>query len=366
MRLVQTVDRYIFYEAFSMWVVGLFGFLSFLLVNKLFLEVQQLLDPNIPPSAVIRVVLLEGPNYCTWALPVATLFATLWSMSRLAKDNELDALFTNGISLYRLFMPYLLLSSISVLMAFVINEYVVTVASGAQQAIYESFPTILKDRTEEAPPFFAKLDNGEFIAATTFDKDSGILRNVVIDDWSREGGELMTAADARSNGTFLNMGSDQRSPAIIFQRDPLTSLYKSYVTEPVFQHNLGIDLKQEYTDIKTPQELTQTDLARQSQEKKARGENPAADDTNWHLRFAVPFSSLAFALVAMPLSLKAPRDERLIGLVMSFVLVMVYYVIYFIFKLMGENSVLPPWIAAWAMNIIYASLAFVIFLVSRK
>src|SRR5690242_2165361 len=103
MRLVRLVDRYVFTEAFTMWVVGLFAFLSFLVVNKLFLEVSQLLDPNVPPMAVVKVVLLEAPNFLTWALPVATLFGTIWSMSRLAKDNELDALFTNGISIYRLF-----------------------------------------------------------------------------------------------------------------------------------------------------------------------------------------------------------------------------------------------------------------------
>lgn len=366
MRLVRTVDRYIFSEAFSMWVIGLFGFLAFLIVNKLFLEVQQLLDPSIPARAVVAVVLLEGPAYCTWALPVATLFATLWSMSRLAKDNELDALFTNGISLYRLFMPFLLLSSISVLLAYIMNEYVVTVASGAQQQIYDRFPSMRKDRTKEPPPFFAKLDSGEFVAATTFDKESGVLRNIVLDDWSRDGGELMTATDARTSGNFLNLGSDQRAPAVIYRQDPVSKLYTGHSTEPVLQHNLGLDLKQEYTDIRTPAELTQTDLARQTREKLARGENPAADLTNLHLRFSGPFASLAFALVAMPLSLRAPRDERLIGLVMCFVLVMIYYLVYFVSKLMGENAVIPPWIAAWSMNILYGSLAFVIFLFSRK
>lgn len=366
MRLVRTVDRYIFSEAFSMWVVGLFGFLAFLIVNKLFLEVQQLLDPSVPASAVVAVVLLEGPAYCTWALPVATLFATLWSMSRLAKDNELDALFTNGVSLYRLFLPFLLLSSLSVLLAYLINEHLVTVAASAQQSIYDRYPSIRKDKTKEPPPFFARLDSGEFIAATTFDKDSGVLRDVMLDDWSRNGGELMTATNARSSGNFLNLGSDQRAPAVIYRQDPLSRLYTGHTVEPVLQHNLGTDLKQVYTDVRTPGELTQTDLARQSREKLARGENPAADLTNLHLRFSGPFASLAFALVAMPLSLRAPRDERLIGLVMCFVLVMIYYLVYFISKLMGENAVIPPWLGAWSMNILYGGLAFVIFLFSRK
>ena len=68
----------------------------------------------------------------------------------------------------------------------------------------------------------------------------------------------------------------------------------------------------------------------------------------------------------MPLSLRAPRDERLLGLIISFVLVLVYYTIYFLSKLMGYNEVLPPWLAAWSMNIMFAFISFGIFAFSRK
>ena len=67
--------------------------------------------------------------------------------------------------------------------------------------------------------------------------------------------------------------------------------------------------------MKTPQELSQTELAEQTKLMQQRGESPAVDMTDFHLRFCGPFASLAFALVAMPLSLRAPRDERLLGLI---------------------------------------------------
>ena len=59
-------------------------------------------------------MLLETPYFMTLSFPVSILFATLMSMGRLAKDNELMAMFTNGIILYRLFLPFLLLSLASV------------------------------------------------------------------------------------------------------------------------------------------------------------------------------------------------------------------------------------------------------------
>jgi lipopolysaccharide export system permease protein len=365
-RLVRIIDRYVFYEAAGLFLLGFFGFLAFLVVNKLFLEVQELLDPRIPPLAVVRVVLLEAPAFAIWSLPVAMIFGTLMSMGRLAKDNELTAMFTNGISLYRLFLPFLFLSSIAVISSYLINEHLVTRAAAAQQKIYDAFPA-MKGRQGQNDPFFAKLENGQFVVATYFDKDQGRLTNVLYDDWDTKGGKrFLTAPQAFVNGQTLTMGMDARSPATVFNKDSDRELYTSATKEPATPVNLGLDLRKQFTDLKTPQELTTAELARQTKQKAAIGSNTAVDETDWHLRISGAFASLAFALVAMPLSLKAPRDERLLGLILCFVLVMVYYLLFFVGKLMGYNEVLPPWLGAWLMNIVFGGLALGIFVYSRK
>lgn len=373
MRLIRIIDRYVFSEAFGLFLLGFFGFLSFLVVNKLFLEVQNLLDARIPAMKVVQVVVLDAPNFATWSLPVATLFGTLMSMGRLAKDNELTAMFTNGLSLYRLFLPFLFLSSIAVVSSYLINEYLVTMAATAQQKIYDQFPGLKKeDRADD--PFIVKLENGQFITARYFDKGSpqvpnsgGRLTNVMFDDWDNpEGKRFATAKEAFARGTSVTLGVDARSPATVFNKSTKRDLYSSADSEPSMPINLGFDLKKQFTDLKTPAELTQTELARQTRQKAAVGESSAKDATDWHLRFSGAFASLAFALVAMPLSLKAPRDERLLGLILSFLLVMVYYTLYFMGKMMGYNEVLPPWLGAWLMNIVFGFIALGVFAYSRK
>ncbi|MEZ5339496.1 MAG: LptF/LptG family permease [bacterium] len=378
MKLIRTVDKYVFLEAGGLFVLGFSAFLAFLLINKLFLEADKLLDPSQPGKAIALVTLLEAPNFMTWSLPIGILFATLMSMGRLAKDNELTAFFTNGISLYRLFMPYLVLSCIAVLIAYFTQENLVTMAAARQQKIIDDNPVIRQDDSKEADPFITRLDSGQFLSATSFDENSGALNNVVYDSWSENEGELLVTSRVGSvNKAILNLGVNLATPAHVFDHfttDPklmkegqdTTKLYDSYVDEPTYKANLGLALAEQYTQIKTPQELTQTDLAEQSRIKKARGENVAQEMTDYHMRYSGPFASLAFALVAMPLSLKAPRDERLLGLIISFMLVLVYYTIYFLAKLMGYNEVLPPWLAAWAMNIMFAFISFGIFLFSRK
>lgn len=366
-RIVRILDRYVFLEAAGLFVLGFGGFLGFLVVNKLFLEAEKILNPQMPGMAIVKIILLDSPYFATLALPVAIMFATLMSMGRLAKDNELTAFFTNGVSLYRLFMPFLLLSSIAVCLSYVSNEYLTTAAAAKKQEIYDANPVIMEKRGNESDPFIVKLDNGEFITATDFDKKQGSLKHVVYDNWALpEGDQFVVSSVAQTEGEHLLMGLSSGSPAIMFDRPNDHMLYGAYLREATSRVPLGVDLKTQLTQMKTPEELTQTELAEQAKRKKQLGENVAEDETDFHLRFSGPFASLAFALVAMPLSLRAPRDERLLGLIITFILVLVYYTIFFISKLMGYNEVLAPWLAAWTQNIVFAIIALFIFMISRK
>ena len=316
-------------EAFGLFVLGFSGFLGFLVINKLFLEAERILNPQLPGMAIIKVVLLDTPYFITLALPIAIMFATLMSMGRLAKDLELTAMFTNGVSLYRLFLPFLVLSSIAVGFSYYTNEYLWTAAATKKEEILNANPIIREQQQGEKDPFIVKTDNGEFITATEFFKDQGRLTNIVFDNWSIEGGDkLVVATNGQTEGNNLILGQSAGSPAYLYEQGGEDKLYEGYTRENTEQIPLGVDLKTQFTQMKTPQELTTTELAEQAKTKKALGENPAEDATDFHMRFSGPFASLAFALVSMPLSLRAPRDERLLGLILCFVLGMVYYTIY--------------------------------------
>jgi len=366
-RLIRILDRYVFMEAFGLFILGFSGFLGFLVINKLFLEAERILDPQFPGLAIVKVVLLDTPYFITLALPVAVMFATLMSMGRLAKDLELTAMFTNGVSLYRLFLPFLLLSGIAVVSSYVTNEYLWTAAASKKEQILEANPIIREQQLGEPDPFIVNLENGDFVTAKFFDKEQGRLSDIVYDNWRTEGGDkLVVSTFGQTDGDNLIMGQSAGSPAYIYNEIGEDDLYEGYDRESTEQIPLGLDLKTQITQMKTPQELTQTELAEQAKAKKSLGENPAEDATDYHMRFSGPFASLAFALVAMPLSLRAPRDERLLGLILCFVLAMIYYTIYFISKLMGYNEVLPPWLAAWMKDIVFAVIAMFIFIFSRK
>jgi lipopolysaccharide export LptBFGC system permease protein LptF len=515
--MVRIVDAYLFGEAFQLYIIGFGGFLLFLVVNQLFLEGDRLLNPNFPAKEILALIALNIPYYITMAIPIAVLFGTMMTMGRLAKDNEIDALFTNGIHLARLYMPFMVLSLINVLIVFAVNEAAVPRANAAAEAIYKKYPYLREQQDTESDPVIVSLPNGAFFAASFVDKVSGNTFYAVYDTLTKKGGESVdteapgpaappmsqqpapgaqgapsiaapspgatppappqngrppvrppaangqvqprppppprepvrppAAGEVTTTSAELGPaegeaappparptkpiqpqqpvppaggGSSQLQPLpnapLPAAKPPVESpapaqpglkmnvtagegapdwrLYLSAngqivqetlsITQP-FEYviapdgliarrdqvtnanlRLGIPLRDVFTDIKTPEELSREELQRQTEVKRQLGVSPAKDATDFYLKFSIPFACLFLSLVAMPLSLRAPRDERLLGLVITFVLVMSYYTVYYICKLMGYNEILPPIVAAWMQNVIYAGVAIVIFTVSRK
>lgn len=133
-----------------------------------------------------------------------------------------------------------------------------------------------------------------------------------------------------------------------------------------FTMELERPLAKIYSQIKDPEELTRDELQTLVAESEELGLDTAKAKTELYLKYSVPFAPLFLALIGMPLSLKAPRDERMLGLILTYVLVFVYYLIYFIFRLLGFNGIVPPLLAAWMHNIVYGIAALVIFLMVRK
>jgi len=401
------------------------------------------------------------------------LFGTMMSMGRLSKDNEIEAMFTNGIHLVRLYLPFLILSLMNVVVVFVVNESLVPRAGAAAELVYKKYPYLREQDEAAVDPIIVKLPNGAFFASSFVDKNTGSAFYAVYDtltmkqaedveaDWrpplapqeeapsnapqglvskaqimepetGSEGapaegglspapdtmpprtsgdpveptptaqlrtGELAPEAEGAPDAPQVADSLDSAAPLSLTAEgtepvQPVRQLFLAAngqiseqmlsVTQPFIYNvgadglitdreersymslRLGIPLKDVFTDIKTPEELSREELQRQTEVKRQLGVNPAKDSTDFYLKFSIPFACLFLSLVAMPLSLRAPREERLLGLVITFLLVMSYYTVYYVAKLMGYNEILPPFFAAWMQNFIFAAIAVFIFSVSRK
>ncbi len=107
---MKILYRYIFREHIGPFFFGL-AVILFVLVMDFILEVLNLIiGKGLNAFVILQVFVLNLAWMLALAVPMAVLISTLMAFGRLSQDNEVTALRSSGVSLYRLILPPLIAS----------------------------------------------------------------------------------------------------------------------------------------------------------------------------------------------------------------------------------------------------------------
>ena len=71
-------------------------------------------------------------------------------------------------------------------------------------------------------------------------------------------------------------------------------------------------------------------------------------------KFAYPLITLVMAVLAVPFSLRAAKRGALAGVAVALGIAIVYFMVSRLFEAMGNLNQLPPALAAWAPDMLFA------------
>ena len=72
------------------------------------------------------------------------------------------------------------------------------------------------------------------------------------------------------------------------------------------------------------------------------------------MKTSLPFASLFFAIIGASFGLTNSRSGAFVGFGVSIGIIFFYYVLMSFFSALGKSGYLPPMLAAWMQNIIFA------------
>jgi lipopolysaccharide export system permease protein len=82
--------------------------------------------------------------------------------------------------------------------------------------------------------------------------------------------------------------------------------------------------------------------------------------TIFHGRLAAPWTCLVVVFIAIPFGAGSGRRNLFFGVAGSIFIVAGYLVAQKLSLAMGSNGVLPPWLAAWLPNLLFATLGLIL------
>jgi len=357
---LRILDRYIVSEVLSFVALTASALTIMLIVRTLFELTDMLINERVAWLYVVKLLLYRLPAYLVLTLPMSLLASSELAIGRLSADSEITAMKAGGVSFRRIIIPFLIAALVVSILSFLINDYVVPEANHLSQDIIREIVQKKGPSYIRRNVFFRGTENRYFYV-NQFDEKNMIMRDIIVYELNGEGSlrtitakEGMWIADTwkLEKGTIYNYHEGEESAYGI-----------SFATLDII---LEEDFQKFFKNQRTPQEMSSKKLRQQIDILQQAGADTESFEVDLYMKYSVPFSGLIFVLLGVPLGLRVKRGSKATGIIISIVLVFIYYISVSTIRSFGRGGVIIPVLAAWLPNIIFAILGTILIFGAEK
>ena len=358
---LKILDRYIIKEVMSFVALAVAALTIMLIVRTLFELTDMLINKKVALLYVVQLLFYRLPAFLVLTFPMSLLASSELAIGRLSTDGEITAMRAAGISLRRIVIPFIIAALVISILSFLINDYIVPEANHISQNIIREIVLKKGPSYIRRNVFFRDAENRYFYV-NRFDEKNMVMQDIMIYELNRENfsrtitakkGMWVTDTWKLENGTIYN-----------YDEKGKITYEMSFATMDIIVKE---DLEKFFKNQRTPQEMSSKELKQQINILQQAGADTKNLEVDLHMKYSIPFTGLIFVLLGVPLGLQVKRGGKATGIIISIVLVLVYYILLSTTRSFGRGGMLTPVLAAWLPNIIFAILGIIItFRAERK
>jgi LPS export ABC transporter permease LptG/LPS export ABC transporter permease LptF len=358
------LDRYISRAYVGHMLLVLVSFWAIYVLAEFMDLFDDIQHNNVKGVTVLHYYWYHNPALLYLTLPVAALVTPLITFGVLAKRNETTAIKAGGISLYRTVVPVIVIGAILSALMFGLGDYILPFTNRVAAVDYNRIKGRPPQSTNSIDQrwilgndqriynyeYFSETPQREHPVASGAPSSQVTIYGLSSYDLDTESWRLrerMYAGQARwlgggyslENGWRLRLDGD--SP--VFRA--FTSTQTRALEPP------------EYFMQATPESdtLRLAELGAYIRSLESRGYDVTKLQVQFHRKVAFPAVSLVMTLIGIPFAFVVGRRGALYGIGLSIVIAIVYWATLSIFEALGVNALLPPFLAAWAPNLMFGA-----------
>jgi lipopolysaccharide export system permease protein len=334
-------------------VVGLFFVLDFTQFIDEYLEPMKDGTPK-PTILIVRYYLLNTPFLFLQVAPFVTLVASLFTVSKLLKHNEVVAGLGAGISAHRILSPIVVLSILAGAGMFQLRESLANGIVEKRDALH--YVLMQRDYDQVYRHLFLKDLSGSVVRLDEFRPAAGnpphpevrglhatllsLSQWVQVDAdravYVREGAQGVWQLE---NGVRHEVSGDTRIEILEgFDFTPELALTFARAHEAALELSYG-----------------------ETREMARRDPDNVVYQTLLQYHVTFPLANLVLVLVGVPLLMRYERRRVVASLAAACMLCILFFAADLVFRNLGLQASLDPRIAAWMPVLLFGSLGIVLF-----
>jgi len=351
---LPTITRHLIREVLRTFLLMMVAFVAIALLATFFDRFDDFLRQGASPGAIALLFLYRIPILMVPIAPVAVLAGALVGLGLLARNNEFVALRSCGVSLWQVTAP---LAAVAVAIGVAIFFWGETVVPASAQRWTQIWNQDVKKR--KAPTgVFAGRDvwfhgRAGFYNINRVAPRRRMLYGLTIyqirRDEFRPTRVIEVATAAWTDGGWRFEGA--RTLHIGNERMDTEEGLPPNFTLPETLEDFGVIALE-------PEETSYDMLRRQIRNLRSKGVDASESLVDLHLKVATPFAAVVMMLLAVPLATRGTRATSLpaaIGL--GFAIGVSYFFVVGFSRALGQAGTLPPAMAAWTANALFALIA---------
>ncbi len=363
---MRILDKYLIRLFIFSLIFSLFGVWLTALIVDLVEHIDTFIDKHASLFLVAKYYAFWSPYMLALTIPVAVLLACIFSVGQLARHNELLAIKSAGISLYRILLPLLILSVAISFLTMIFGEIVIPVANKKKEEI-RSFEIGRKSQDTDIlrRNIFVQSEDGRIFHLENYNIRTKEGNDVLVQKIVKNRLTEQIEAEKmgwQNNGWLFENGRERIFPDSLSQT--VGEEYRTF--DRLFRADMRVKPEAFAERQKNPEEMGYFELAKYVKIRKRAGAEVLKELTDLNSKISYPLINFIIVLFGAPIAANPRRSGMAVGVALTLLIAFCSYVIIKGALILGYSGTLSPTLAAWSANILFAVLGIVLLIKSKK
>ncbi|MCS6822122.1 MAG: LptF/LptG family permease [Microscillaceae bacterium] len=295
------------------------------------------------------------PHWANTLSPIIIFIAAVFVTARLASHTEIVAMLSSGVSLSRLLVPYILVSSLIAVIVFFMVAYVIPDANKIRKNFENNYLRKDKFYYSDRNVHF-KLAPTLYVYLESYDNFSNIGYKFTIEHI--EGTELKQKLEA---SRLIWNDSTKKWKLENYKIRTLMPNGEKIETGTMIDSTIAIKPKDFESKHEYEEQLRLDELEAYIAELRLRGaDNVMHYVTERYVRYAYPFAIIILTIIGVIVSARKTREGAGFQIAFGFILAFLYVLLILLSRGFATQG-LPPLLAAWIPNLTFCVVGLIMY-----
>ena len=358
----KKIDAYIVSKFITTFFIALLLIIGIVIIFDISEKIDNFVAKEAPLKAIVFDYYLNFiPYFMNMFSPLFVFITVIFFTSKMAADSEIIAILSCGISFHRMMVPYIFSATLIAIFSLCLNLFIIPDANKTRlefenQYVKTRFKSVGRNVHYQISP-------GEFVFAESFSSWNNTAYRFTLEKIVDN--KLVSKISAES--AVYNEEKEVWTLKKYFIRDYNEDLTDRIRSGKQLDTTLALSSKDFYLTEKTVETLNYHELNNLIDTQRMRGDaNVKFALIEKNTRFALPFSAFILTIMGVALSSKKRRAgigwNIGIGIALAFT-----YILFLRFSQMFVHTdTLPPAIALWLPNLVFAIIAGFLYRIAPK